>query len=191
MFIVKTYYTKSILFSIIFLATFCTSVQKKESITGTGSLPLNSKSAEMVDKFFSLDSVEEEAFRVFISSESYLMKQTGYEDTINITEDVSGRNPVAEELKAYDLVDIFTEAIYKVELFKDSGLISHIRPVKPSHISEINKIIADDITRLKFKFLKEEENNEISSFKIRYGVQLHKKKSNEEIKKILQENVRQ
>ena len=143
-----------------------------------------------MEKYFLQEPVEDEAFRVFVSSDEYLLKQVGFTESMTIIADDSGRNPMAEEINAYDMIDIFTEAVYKVELFKDSGLIWRIRPVSPANVSEINKIIADDITRLKFSF-KNKDKIEPLTFKIRYGVRLQKKKSKEEIKKILQENVRE
>jgi len=135
-----------------------------------------------------LKPVDNEAFRIYSSSDEYSLKQTGFSDFIIMATETSGKNPLEEEIKAYDMVDIFTEAVYKVELFKESGLISKIRPIRPAHISEINKMIADDISRFKFKF-KNENITEPLSFKIRYGIQLQKKKTKDEIRKILKENV--
>jgi len=175
---------RNILFlSILVFFNFCSSAQKKD-ISGNEVPVANS----VVNDFFSSEKEDDEAVKIFASSDEYYIKQIDFEDSIMIIEDTSGKKPMSEDIRPYDMVDLFSEAVYKVELFKDSGLISHIRPVKPSRISELNKIIIDDITRLKFKF-KNPDTPEPASFKIHYGVQLLKKKSREEIKKILQENV--
>ena len=170
---------------------FCASGQSHvvTSDNQKSSIVKNKFSKEM-ENYFLQEPVEDEAFRVFVSSDEYSLKQIGFTESMTIVTDDSGRNPMAEEINAYDMIDIFTEAVYKVELFKDSGLIWRIRPVSPANVSEINKIIADDITRLKFSF-KDKDKIEPLTFKIRYGVRLQKKKSKEEIKKILQENVRE
>lgn len=149
-------------------------------------VPLNKEMEEL----FSAESLPDEAVRVYVSSTDYVMKQTGYSEEIEIIDDVSGRNAMSEEISQYDMVDMFTIAIYKVTINKESGSLSHIRPVRPSKVSEINKLIIDDITRIKFK-LKESESIEDVSLTVRYGIKLHKKKSREEIKKILKENVRE
>jgi len=188
---VKIFNIKLILIILLPLTGFCASGQRNVSTLDKQSSPVvKNKFNKEVEKYFSQEAVEDEAFRVFVSSDDYSLKQTGFSESMKIVSDDSGRNPMAEEIKAYDMIDLFTEAVYKVELFKDSGLISRIRPISPSDISEINKIIADDITRLKFSF-KDKDKIEPLTFKIRYGVRLQKKKSKEEIKKILQENVRE
>jgi len=167
----------------------CSTVQRQDETRKEIFQP-GVKSNETIEKYFAREAVEDEAFRVYISSDNYILKQTGYDGLMSMPMEITEKSPMTEDVKAYDLVEVFTEAVYKVELFKDSGLISHIRPVKPSHISEINKIIADDISRFKFIF-KDNDKIEPLNFKIRYGVHLQKKKSKDEIKKILQENVRQ
>jgi hypothetical protein len=175
-------------FYLIFLAFtvfYCQSSQKKTD--SSAEIPITNKVAE---DYFLKEPGEDEVLRVFVSSDEYILRQIGFENSILIVTGNSGQNAMSEEVGGYDLVDLFTEAVYKVELFKDSGLISHIRPVKPSRISELNKIIIDDITRLKFKFAKDDQVEPLT-FKVRYGVHLRKKKSREEIRKILKDNVRE
>jgi len=188
----RSSYKPRILLSTVFLlgslVGSCASGEKKDAPVST---PETSRQAsKLAEKFFSQTNLEEEAIRVFVTSDDYELKQTGFTDNITVITDTSGRNSMGDEIKPYDMVDLFTEGVYKIELFKESGQISKIRPIKPAHISEINKLIADDITRLKFKFV-DSEKPEPLTFKIRYGVQLRKKKSQDEIRKVLQENVRE
>jgi hypothetical protein len=190
---VKIFNKKLIGLLIISQLGFCASGRTNEttrpgSKTDDKSKEATNKANEIIEKYFLMEPVENEAFRVYVSSDDYTVKQTGFSKLIDLVTDTSGRNPMAEEIKAYDMVELFTEGVYKVELYKESGLIAHIRPVKPAHISEINKIIADDITRFKFKF-KDPDKPEPLTFKIRYGIRLQKKKTQEEIKKILKDNV--
>jgi len=172
----------------LFMTFFCASGEKQ--VRQATEIREIQKPNQIRETFFSREPVEEEAFRVFVSSDEYTLKQSGYADQINVGDNQAEKSSTSEEINNFDLVDVFTEAIYRVEIYPDTGLISHIRPIKPAHISEINKIIVDDITRLKFNFMQKNK-PEPTAFKVRYGVQLQKKKSQEEIRKILKEHVRQ
>ena len=146
------------------------------------------KVTEAQDKFFNKDVQENVAFRIFASSGNYEIRQYAWEENIVIEADSAGEDAFTKELSAFDKIDLFSDAIFRVELYEDTGNISRIRPVKPARISEINKLIADDITRLKFQFPGETVAPLV--FHIHYGIYLQKKASDQEIREELKKNVR-
>jgi len=174
----------------ILMATFatlllqgCSSAERRD-LTTTG----NAKITQVQDKFFAEPSGEGELFRIFSSSENYEIRQYGGEDKIVITSDPQGEQAFTGEVAAFDKIEFFSDAVFRVEIYEDTGNISRIRPVKPARISELNKLIADDITRLKFEF----PDGQIAPlvFDIRYGIYLQKKVSDKEIRNVLEKNVR-
>lgn len=138
-------------------------------------------------EFLSSPARELETFRIYADSEKYVLEQLNYKGTIQVVEDPSGEKLFMEEIKKFDKIDRFNVAIFKVEVYEETGTIARIRPVKPAEISEINKIIADDITRLQFEF--SEDKIEPLVFEIQYGIRLQKKASDDEVEKLLKENV--
>ncbi len=140
------------------------------------------------NEFFSHAPREIEAFQVYADSERYVVNQVNYENSITIVNDPVGEKQFTDEIHKYDKIDRFNEAIFKVQLYEDTGTIAKIRPSRPAEISELNKLIADDITRLQFKF--SDDKIEPLEFEIRYGIRLRKMASEQEVEQILKDNVR-
>ena len=158
---------------------------------GTGDKRITSANPrvnDMRDRFLDKPANDGEIFRIFASSDSYASRQYGTEEGIRIKADPSGEEAFAEEIRQFDKIDLFTDAIFSIELFEETGSISRIRPVKPAKISELNKLIADDITRLKFEF--PDGKIEPLKFNIRYGILLQKIATDQDIRDVLKENVR-
>jgi len=167
---------------LINLTFFCTS-------TGSKIEHSTNPAVQKVQRdFYNKKARSKEVFKIFISSDNYVIKQLSREGKIEIKADPGGEQSFVDELKRYDMVNHFSEAIFSVELYEDSGMISKIRPVKPASVAELNKIIADDITRLQFKF--PGKKIQPLKFNIRYGILLQKKLSAQERKKILEEHAK-
>ena len=69
-----------------------------------------------------------------------------------VEEDPAGDNSFKDQIKHYNKINFKTKAQLKVTLYADTGRLSQIRFVRSSGISELDKVIADDITRWNFKF---------------------------------------
>jgi len=139
-------------------------------------------------QFYKKATRSKEVFKIFVSSDNYVIKQVSKDGKIAIKTDPSGEKSFVTELQRYDMVNHFSEAIFSVELYEDSGVIAKIRPIKPASVAELNKIIADDITRLQFEFPGEKITP--VKFYIRYGILLQKKLSAEERRNILKNNAK-
>lgn len=138
---------------------------------------------ESKEAFLNSSFEEGEHFKVFLSSELYESKKNKSFKNFSRVSDSDGDLAFASELKKYDKVSLNADAVLKIEFFIDSGKLKSVRFVSPSPISEIDKIIADDITRWKFDF--KSAGNVPSSMKIKYRVALQKRISRDEAKKIL------
>ena len=107
---------------------------------------------ETYDLFESEDSIEHEIFRVFLSSDDYIRKQLNLNDTIDLTKDPSGDESASKELIPYNKINFKAKVIVRVTIYGKTGTIAKIRFVRSSGISEIDKLISEDITRWKFAF---------------------------------------
>jgi len=174
----------SIFLTFIFILTKCSSGQKKEiEHPQTNDLSINSAKNQFFNSADNYDSL----YKIFASSENYEILQSK-ESNIKMENDVNGQFLFVEDLKKYDMINYTSDAVFSVELYPNNGLIAKIRPLKPSGISELNKVIADDITRLKFDI--KNIGTEPLAFNIHYTILLQKKHSSNEIKQTLHENAR-
>ena len=153
-------------------------------------IPENIK--EHYDSFFNETSDEEKNFRVFSSSEYYERRQLNLHDIIEIKSDLDGDKMAAEELKEYDKVNFFGKALVKIELYPDTGNLSRVRFLRSSGISELDRIISEDITRWKFSFLVENKKDDEfpEQFMVEYAVLLKKKITREQAVEELKKYVR-
>jgi len=155
------------------------------------------------NSFFDKEIAEGEYFRIFSSSENYVVRQVFGENELVMNADPDGQKMFMEEVSAFDKIDLFSEAIFRVEIFEESGDVAKIRTVRPMRVSELNKLAAEDITRLKFEIsdeLKQKRAEEMKAQQlkelppitvfIRYGIYLQKKASRQDVTKIIQENAR-
>ena len=142
------------------------------------------KQDELYRQFELDDPRPDEVFRVFVSSDNYIRKQLGQNELFVLEEDVSGDLVFKNGLSLYDKIDFKTKAIVKVSLHKDSGSLSRVRFLRSSGISEIDKIVSEELTRWSFDFL----TNKIPapfevSFYILLKNQITKDQAKEELKK--------
>ena len=142
---------------------------------------------EIQEAFDSEELQKKEIFRVLVSSEQYLRKQLQSEEIFSFREDESSDLAFCQELSVYDKINYKSKAIVKISLYQDSGTLSKIRFIRSSGISEIDKIIAEDITRWRFDFTtrKIPELFHIS-FYILLSSQVTREQAKEELKKFAQ-----
>ncbi len=115
-----------------------------------------------------------ELFRVVMMSDGYYVSQKSHTDRIERLEDSGGDQFFMERLKKYDIVDRETEGMIRIQLYPDSGRLMKVRFLQSTYITEIDKMITDDIQRWSFKF-----NGPVSptSFSIRYRIVLRQRES--------------
>ncbi|MCB1200599.1 MAG: hypothetical protein KDK41_08125 [Leptospiraceae bacterium] len=139
------------------------------------------------DAYFALPAEKDEVFRIFASSDAYDVKQLSNFETIKLKEDLPGQKSFSEELKKYNLIELVTDGVIRVELYPNSGTFYRIRQGRPSKVVEVDKLMSEDITRFQFIF----ENNKIEprDFKVGYGIMLQKDISREEAEKLLRQKI--
>jgi hypothetical protein len=98
--------------------------------------------------------VDRETFRVLIMSDTYVVVQTNYQETIERVNDPGGDRYICDEVKKYDKIDESREGMYHVALYPDRGTLMKVRPYKPLNLIELDNIIIDDLQRWNFKFPK-------------------------------------
>jgi hypothetical protein len=139
--------------------------------------------------FIQVNAEMPELFRVFITSDRYVVAQTRLNDRIERTEDAPGDRYICEELKRYDKIDMVKDGIITVWLFPDSGRLMRVRPQKLTYLMEIDKLIVDDVQRWSFQFPK--KYIEPSQFDIHYRIVLRKTMSDDEIMKEVRERIKE
>ncbi|MBN2434889.1 MAG: hypothetical protein JXK07_06440 [Spirochaetes bacterium] len=119
-----------------------------------------------------------EAFRVVMTSDSYLVQQKAYSSNMSRQEDTSGDSYFMERMKKLDVVNEKREGLIRVWVYPDSGRLMKVRFLESTYIQEIDKLIIDDIQRWTFQY-----NRGISPlvFTVRYRVVLRKTMSDAEI----------
>jgi len=129
----------------------------------------------------------DEVFRTVVSTNGFDKIQIANPSTIKIKADPAGDAFIVQELKKYNKVNYNAKAVIKIELYPDSGLISRVRFKKPTGISELDKIISEDITRWVFEFPK----TYISprTFVVTYNIILFNKISRDEALEILKKKI--
>jgi len=181
-------YTNKFLFLTLLLLFYCgtTSVKEDEK----WKVPEDSK--EQYDSFFSDVPAEETVFQVFFSSGYYEKRQVNLSDIVEVRADIDGDKRASKELKDFDKVDFFGKALLKIELYPDTSTLSRVRFLRSSGISELDRIISEDITRWKFSFLVEntKEDDIPEQFIVEYGVLLKRKITRKEAVEELKKYVR-
>jgi len=107
-------------------------------------------------------------------SDGYYVSQKGYNDRISRAEDTGGDQFFMERLRKYDIVDREAEGMIRIQLYPDSGRLMKVRFLQSTYITEIDKMITDDIQRWAFTF-----SGPVTptSFSIRYRVVLRQRGS--------------
>ena len=164
-----------LLFTITVFFSSCSTVQKRNKLETENK------------NFLKVDRKSTETFRILLSSNEYTTSQMKYTKYIKRENDKSGDLYITQELKKLDKIDEVREGVIRIWLFPDSGAITKVRPIKPTFIIDIDKIITEDIQRWSFKFPKGIV--EPTRMDIKYRVILQKKQSDDEILKEVQQKM--
>ena len=134
---------------------------------------------ELKNEFFDEEPSEKEAFRVFLASDGYEVKQVNFEDRMERKDDTSGDNYIMNKMEQFNIIEDSRESLVTVWVYPDTGKIMKIRPLKPTYLIELDQLIQEDIQRWELSY----EDNDISPtrFEIRYKTVLQKKVTDEEI----------
>ena len=153
-------------------------------------VPLTEKENEDKLTFFQAERARGEVFRIFVSSDEFSKQQYKYQEKVSIKDDVATDRELCEELKkTYDKIDYKAQAILKIDLYPDSGTISRVRFLRPTGLSEMDKLISEDVSRLQFEFA-DEKNIDPIQFKITYMIMLRKRMTREEAMQLLKKHVK-
>lgn len=129
-----------------------------------------------------------ETFRVFITSDKYIVVQMKFKGSIQRAEDAGGDSYICDEVKKYDKINETREGLWKIWLYPDKGNLQKIRPQKSIYLIEIDKLINEDIQRWGFTFPQKSINP--TQFFIRYRILLKKRQADVEILKELQQKMK-
>jgi len=153
--------------------------------TVKGTYPDDAEIEKLRADFFARPADSEELYRIFITSDGYVRKQVAHDDKVQVKEDLSSDQAIADEFKKFDMVNSLQEGQLRIELYPTTGKFYRVRQARPSVMKETDKIMSEDITRWQFKFAKNEIQPNV--FKITYQVLLRKKITREQALKILSE----
>jgi hypothetical protein len=174
---------KRILLSLLILSTLLTGSCATKTISTESDL--NAEDRE----FLKPNPDTEEVFRVFLSSDHYVISQMKNIGTIQRVVDSEGDRYMCSEIKALDMIEEKHEGVVSILLFPDSGKVMKVRPKKSTSIMEIDKIITEDMQRWSFSFPSKVVDP--TKLDIRYRVRLRKKMTDDEIMQRYRDNMRQ
>ena len=179
--------TLTVLFALNQLYCAMTEVKEEEK-----KFKLSESMKNDYEIFFNNVPIEEITFRVFAAASFYERRQIHSHEIIEAKEDFQGDKMAAEELKKYNKVNFYGKALLKIELYPASGALSRVRFLRSSGISELDRIISEDITRWKFSFLVENtKDDEIpEQFMVEYAIFLEKNITRDEAVEELKKYVR-
>ncbi len=139
--------------------------------------------------FLQKDTYPNEAYRVLITSDNYIISQMNFNDTLVREEDSEGDKYICDKLRQFDKVDIMREAAISLNLYPDSGKLMKIRPKTLTYIMEIDNLIVEDIKRWRLQFKEGTVSSNIVD--VSYRIILRKKQTDEEIMVEVREKVRE
>lgn len=92
-------------------------------------------------------------FRVYVSSEHYIVKQYRFQKHLKRFEDKGGDSFIKSGLKDLNKINEERTGIVKVT-FYPNGNIARVRPQKLTFLTELDRLMVEDVQRWRFKFLK-------------------------------------
>ena len=163
------------------------------AMTGCSTTTVPKDSGDITSRenraFLAPSEKTEEAFRVLLTSDNYMVAQMKHTTTMNRTLDPGGDKYMIDEVKKLDKIDEVREGVFSVWLFPDSGRIMKIRTQKPTYLLEVDKLISEDIQRWNFDF--PAKTIDPTKIDIKYRVVLRKKLTDAEIIREVQDNMRE
>ncbi len=131
-----------------------------------------------------------EYFRVVITGESYQLRQIRGTDLIRRKPDLGGDQFIVEEVAKYDLIDKVDDGLILTKLNPKTGKLENVNFYKRMpRIHNLAKIMQNDSTRWVLEH-KPDQEPIVTKYYVTYYIILKNKKSREEIKEILQKEVK-
>ncbi len=160
---------------------------------GDGEVILNEK-GEVVQNnanefpFFQKKSeMPTELFRVYMSSDSYMVRQIRHTDKIIRKPDPGADELAREELRKFDLINFIDDGYVVVGLNANTGKLETIAfDRRVPRINDIAKVIQNDASRFNYEHLTKDGMPGILKFIINYQIRLYPVKSRDEVKQMLQ-----
>lgn len=160
---------------------------------GEGEIILNEKGEEVQNHtgeipFFQKKSdLPQEVFRVYIASDSYMVRQIRHTDKIRRKPDPGGDELSKEEMKKYDLLSFVDDGIISIGLNTVTGKLESIAfDRRVPRINDIAKIIQNDASRFNYEHSSKDGSPIITRFLVTYQIRLYPGKTRDEIKQMLQ-----
>lgn len=160
---------------------------------GEGEIILNEKGEEVQNHtgeipFFQKKSdLPQEVFRVYVASDSYMVRQIRHTDKIRRKPDPGGDELSKEEMKKYDLLSFVDDGIISIGLNTVTGKLESIAfDRRVPRINDIAKIIQNDASRFNYEHSSKDGSPIITRFLVTYQIRLYPGKTRDEIKQMLQ-----
>lgn len=160
---------------------------------GEGEIILNEKGEEVQNHageilFFQKKSeLPTELFRVYIASDSYMVRQIRHTDKIRRKPDLGGDELAKEEMKKFDLLSFVDDGMITIGLNTITGKLESIAfDRRVPRINDVAKIIQNDASRFNYEHLSKDGAPIITKFLISYQIRLYPGKTRDEIKQMLQ-----
>ncbi|TGL18686.1 hypothetical protein EHQ46_12665 [Leptospira yanagawae] len=160
---------------------------------GEGEIILNERGEEVQNHsgeipFFQKKSdLPQEVFRVYIASDSYMVRQIRHTDKIRRKPDAGGDELSKEEMKKYDLLSFVDDGIISIGLNTVTGKLESIAfDRRVPRINDIAKIIQNDASRFNYEHSSKDGSPLITRFLVTYQIRLYPGKTRDEIKQMLQ-----
>ncbi|EOQ88020.1 putative lipoprotein [Leptospira yanagawae serovar Saopaulo str. Sao Paulo = ATCC 700523] len=160
---------------------------------GEGEIILNEKGEEVQNHtgeipFFQKKSdLPQEVFRVYLASDSYMVRQIRHTDKIRRKPDAGGDELSKEEMKKFDLLSFVDDGIISIGLNTVTGKLESIAfDRRVPRINDIAKIIQNDASRFNYEHSSKDGSPLITRFLVTYQIRLYPGKTRDEIKQMLQ-----
>ncbi len=152
--------------------------ERGEVVTNhTNELPFFQKKSE----------IPNELFRVYMSSDSYQVRQIRNADKIIRKPDPGADELAKEEVKRFDLINFIDDGYIVVGLNSNTGKLETIAfDRRVPRINDIAKLIQNDASRFNYEHLTKDGTPSVLKFIINYQIRLYPVKSRDEVKQMLQ-----
>jgi hypothetical protein len=128
-----------------------------------------------------------ELFRVYMSSDSYMVRQIRNSDKIIRKADPGGDELAREEVKKFDLINFIDDGYVIIGLNSNTGKLETIAfDRRVPRINDIAKVIQNDASRWNYEHLSKDGLPVVLKFMINYQIRLYPVKSRDEVKQMLQ-----
>jgi len=128
-----------------------------------------------------------ELFRVYMSSDTYMVRQIRGTDKIKRKPDPGADELAKEDVRKFDLINFIDDGYVVIGLNSNTGKLETIAfDRRVPRINDIAKVIQNDASRFNYEHLTKDGVPAILKFIINYQIRLYPVKSRDEVKQMLQ-----